>query len=139
MENTPASSARSIVASYFDAFNRGDNAAMEASLDERVEHRVNQGGVRLGIEKFREFNAHMARCYREELTDIVVFADDGGKRAAAEFVVNGTYLATDEGLPPARGQRYSLPAGSFFEIADGRIVRVTTYYNLPEWIRQVGG
>jgi hypothetical protein len=32
-----------------------------------------------------------------------------------------------------------LPAGSFFEISDGRISRVTTYYNLRNWIRQVGG
>ncbi|MEL6210629.1 MAG: DUF1376 domain-containing protein, partial [Pseudomonadota bacterium] len=28
-------------------------------------------------------------------------------------------------------------ASEFFEVADGRIARVTTYYNLREWIRQV--
>ena len=30
---------------------------------------------------------------------MVIFANETGDRAAAEFVVNGTYLATDEGLP----------------------------------------
>jgi steroid delta-isomerase-like uncharacterized protein len=65
--------------------------------------------------------------------------DASGTRAAAEFVVEGEYLATESGLPPARGQRYRLPAGAFFAIAEGRIARVTTYYNLPEWIRQVRG
>ena len=35
-------------------------------------------------------------------------------RAAADFVVNGTYVATD-GPPPARGQKYKLPAGAYFE------------------------
>jgi steroid delta-isomerase-like uncharacterized protein len=51
--------------------------------------------------------------------------------------VHGSYLATDEGLPEANGQRYSLPAGIFFEIDDGLISRVTTTYNLNDWIAQV--
>ncbi len=58
-------------------------------------------------------------------------------RAAAEFVVNGTYLATDPGCPEAHGQTYKLPAGSFFTLADGKIARVTTYYNFADWKRQV--
>ena len=62
-----------------------------------------------------------------------------GRRAAAEYVVHGQYLAGDEGLPPARGQRYVLPGGAFFELRGGRIARVTNYYNLGDWISQVSG
>jgi steroid delta-isomerase-like uncharacterized protein len=62
-----------------------------------------------------------------------------GARAAAEFTVLGEYLATDEGLPPAKGQRYRLNAGAFFAVRDGKVARVTNYYNLQDWIRQVGG
>ena len=51
--------------------------------------------------------------------------------------MNGTYLQTDEGLPEAKGQTYVLPAGTFFTIRDGKIARVTTYYNLADWMRQV--
>ena len=51
----------------------------------------------------------------------------------------GEYLAADEGLPPARGQRYVLPGGAFFEVAGGQIRRVTNYYNLTDWLRQVRG
>ena len=51
--------------------------------------------------------------------------------------MNGTYLATDSGLPEAKGQTYRLPGGSFFDIRDGKIARVTTYYNLADWIAQV--
>ena len=51
--------------------------------------------------------------------------------------MNGTYLATDDGLPEAKGQTYRLPAGSFFTLKDGKIARVTTYYNLADWIAQV--
>ena len=127
------------IEAYFAAFNGGDTAAMLEMVDEQVAHHVNQGGIRHGKKLFAEFNAHMTRCYRENLEDIVVFEAGSPGRVAAEFVVNGEYLATDEGLPEAAGQRYRLPAGSFFELSDGRITRITTYYNLPEWIRQVGG
>ncbi|MDM8168561.1 ketosteroid isomerase-related protein [Roseovarius sp.] len=125
------------VKAYFDAFNNGDTAAMLACLADDVAHHVNEGQVRVGKEKFRAFCDHMSRCYREELTDMVIFEAEKGTRAAAEYVVNGTYLQTDEGLPEAEGQSYRLPAGSFFSLQDGLITRVVTYYNLADWTRQV--
>jgi steroid delta-isomerase-like uncharacterized protein len=129
--------ASDIIRRYFDAFNAKDTAAMLACLDPEVAHHVNEGEVRTGTEKFAAFCAHMTRSYDETLTDRVVFEAEGGTRAAAEYIVNGTYLQTDEGLPPARGQTYRLPAGSFFTLKDGRISRVVTYYNLADWVRQV--
>jgi len=130
-------SATATVQAYFDAFNRGDVAAMLACLSDDVAHHVNEGQVREGKEAFRAFCEHMNRCYREELTDMVVFEAETGTRAAAEYVVNGTYLETDAGLPEAKGQTYRLPAGSFFSLKDGKISRVVTYYNLADWTRQV--
>ncbi|MBD8890665.1 ketosteroid isomerase-related protein [Roseibium litorale] len=123
---------------YYTAFNAGDTAAMEALVSDDIAHDVNQGERRSGKALFAEFNAHMTRCYKEELTDLVLFANEDGTRAAAEFIVNGTYLATDEGLPEAAGQTYRLPAGTFFDVKDGKIARITTYYNLEDWIAQVG-
>jgi steroid delta-isomerase-like uncharacterized protein len=86
---------------------------------------------------FRAFLDRMARSYREQLRDVVVLGNAAG-RVAAEYIVDGEYLATDEGLPPAAGQRYSLPGGAFFEVRGGKIHRVTNYYNLTVWLRQVG-
>ena len=128
-----------IVHAYYDAFNRGDREAMLALLTDDVAHDINQGGRETGKEAFRVFLAQMDRCFRERLHDITIMVSADGRRAAAEFVVEGTYLAADEGLPPARGQSYRLPAGTFFAIEDGKIARVTTYYNLKDWIAQVGG
>lgn len=128
---------KALIAAYFDAFNAGQTDRMLDLLHDEIEHHVNEGQIRKGKKLFAEFNAHMTECYRENLTDMVIFANDAGKRAAAEYVVNGTYLKTDEGLPPASGQTYRLPAGSFFTIRDGKISRVTTYYNLGEWTRQI--
>lgn len=124
---------------YYDAFNRGDGEGMLACLADDVAHDVNQGSRRDGKAAFREFNAHMQRTYRERLEGIVVMASDDGARAAAEFNVVGTYLETDQGLPPATGQTYRLPAGTFFAVRDGLITRVTTYYNLTDWLTQVVG
>lgn len=126
-----------LITRYYAAFNAGDPAGMLDCVAEDVEHRVNEGGIRHGRAKFAEFCAHMGVSYREELRDLVILADDTGLRGAAEFVVHGTYLQTDPGLPPANGQTYVLPAGGFFDLRDGRIARVTTFYNLNDWIAQV--
>ena len=126
-----------VIARYFTAFNAGETDAMLDCLTDDIAHYVNEGNIRIGKEKFAEFNAHMTRCYKENLTDMEIFVNAAGTRGAAEFVVNGTYLATDEGLPEAHGQSYKLPAGSFFDLRDGKISRVTTYYNLSDWIKQV--
>lgn len=131
-----ATAADGVIRAYYAAFNRGDWDGMCALLSDDVAHDLNQGARQLGRAAFRAFLDRMARSYREELRDIVVMTGPDG-RAAAEYVVLGEYLATDEGLPPARGQRYVLPGGAFFEVRDGRIRRVTNYYNLPDWIRQV--
>lgn len=125
------------VARYFEAFNAADIDGMVACLAENVAHHVNEGAVREGRDAFRAFCEHMSRCYDENLTDMVVFSTPDGSRAAAEYTVNGKYLATDTGLPEAHGQTYRLPAGSFFSLQDGQIVRVVTYYNLADWVRQV--
>lgn len=122
---------------YFAAFNAGDIPAMLDQLSDDIEHHVNEGHIRHGKEKFAEFCAHMERCYKEELTDLHIFVNKEGTRAAAEFIVNGTYLQTDDGLPEAKGQTYRLPAGSFMTLKDGKITRVTTYYNLSDWMKQV--
>ncbi|MGL4092468.1 ketosteroid isomerase-related protein [Agrobacterium cavarae] len=126
------------IRAYYDAFNRQDMDAFIALLTDDVVHDINQGERQVGKQVFATFMQHMNRCYKENLTDMVIMASEDGKRASAEFVVNGEYLATDEGLPEANGQTYVLPAGAFFELKDGKVARVTNYYNLNDWIAQVG-
>lgn len=130
---------QTLIQSYYDAFNRGDSNAMLTFLSEDVIHDVNQGERRIGLDKFKAFNARMDHHYKERLENISIMVNEDGTRAAAEFNVHGTYLNTDSGLPEAQGQTYVLPAGTFFAIRDGKIARVTTYYNLTDWIAQVAG
>jgi steroid delta-isomerase-like uncharacterized protein len=126
---------RELIEAYYAAFNARDWEGMLALLAEDVAHDINQGGRETGVAAFRAFLARMNRCYAEDLADIVVMSE--GDRAAAEFVVHGRYNATDEGLPAATGQTYILPAGAFFEIRAGRIARVSNFYNLANWLKQV--
>ena len=136
----PAAATVALIGRYYAAFNAGDPAGMLACLADDVAHDVNQGVRRTGRAAFADFLRHMRRCYDERLEGIVVMATADGRRAAAEFNVIGTYLATDTGLPPASGQTYRLPAGAFFAVDhDGLIARVTTYYNLTDWLTQVVG
>lgn len=141
--DSPESQARAataaLIRNYYAAFNAGDSEGMLSHLTDDVIHDVNQGERRHGKDKFRAFNARMTHNYKEELKDIVVLVSKDGMRAAAEFNVHGIYKNSEDGLPPAKGQTYVLPAGTFFAIRDGKIARVTTYYNLTDWITQVAG
>ena len=131
--------AATLITAYYDAFNRGDREAMLSMLTDDVAHDLNQGAREVGREAFRAFLQRMDRCYGEQLRGIVVMVSADGLRAGAEYVVHGGYKVTDEGLPEAEGQRYVLPGGAFFDVRDGKIARVTNYYNLDDWIAQVGG
>ena len=137
------SAAEQLVRAYYAAFNASDAEAFLALLTDDVVHGVSQRGDEVGKDAFRRFVAHMDRCYRERITDLVVLTEPTGTRAAAEFVVHGTYVATDPGVPagtpPASGQTYTLPAGAFFTLRDGKVARISNHYNLGDWVRQVGG
>ena len=133
-----------VVLGYYNAFNRGDWAGMLALLDEAVVHDLNQGPREVGKPAFAAFLQRMETRCREQLRDIVVMAAPDGHRAAAEFVVHGESIADDAGRSTgsgqarARGQKYVLPGGAFFDIRKGHIQRVSNYCNQQEGIARVG-
>jgi steroid delta-isomerase-like uncharacterized protein len=129
---------RELLTAYYSRFNAGDRSGFLDLLTDDVAHDINQGGTESGREAFREFLTRMDRCYAEQVEELVILCGDDPTRAAAEFYIRGRYLHTDEGLPPATGQEYRLRVGAFFEIRDGKVARITNYYNLQEWLRQIG-
>lgn len=126
-----------LIKKYYQAFNNGDMDTFLSLLTDDVVHDINQGGREVGKDAFGKFMQKMNHHYKEQLVEMVVMANEDGSRGAAEFVVLGEYLNTDEGLPEANGQTYRLPAGAFFDIRDGKVARITNYYNLGNWIEQV--
>lgn len=135
--------AEHLVRAYYAAFNDGDMTRFLALLTDDVVHGISQGDEQTGREAFERFMAHMNRCYREQITNLVVMTEPSGTHAAASFTVEGSYIATDPGVPPqtppANGQTYTLPAGAFFTLRDGKVARVANHYNLGDWVRQVAG
>jgi len=127
-----------LIRDYYSAFNAGDVEGFLALLADDVAHDINQGGREKGKKAFRAFLERMNRCYEEQITEIAVMVNEDGSRAASEFIVLGKYLKADEGLPPASGQTYRLPAGAFFEVKNGKVARISNYYNLEDWLKQVG-
>jgi steroid delta-isomerase-like uncharacterized protein len=125
------------VQAYYDAFNSRNWETMLSFVDENITHEPNQGKPRIGKTLFTEFMQNMDSSYAETLKDLVLFSSTTEGRVAAEFVVHGTYKKAEEGLPPAHGQSYVLPAAAFLEVRNGKISRVTTYYNLELWIELV--
>lgn len=127
------------VKAYYDAFNSRNWPEMLSLVDDNIRHEPNQGKPRIGKTMFTDFMQQMDSSYAETLKDIVLFSSEKEGRIAAEFVVHGTYKKAEEGLPPAHGQSYVLPAAAFLEVTNGKITRVTTYYNLELWIELVSG
>ena len=130
-------STQRLIQRYYEAFNAGDMPGFLGLLTDDVVHDISQGDRQLGRDAFARFMDHMNRCYRERIEDLVVMATDDGSRAAAEFTVLGEYLQGDADLPPAKGQRYRLRVGAFFDVRDDKVARVTNHYNLQDWLRQV--
>lgn len=137
-DNSHAQSTLDLIRRYYALFNAGDRPGILELLDEGVVHHINHGDTEIGRDTFARFFERMDRCYAEQVEELVVMATEDGERAAAEFYICGTYQSTDEGLPEASGQTYRLRVGAFFELRDGRIQRVTNYYNLTDWLRQIG-
>jgi steroid delta-isomerase-like uncharacterized protein len=127
-----------LILACYAAYNRGDARAVLELLCNDIVHDINEGSREHGREAFAAYLERMHRCYRERLSQVVVMTSHDGTRAAAEYVVEGEYLNTDGALPEARGQCYRLAGGAFFEVRDGRIARISNYFNLKDWIRQVG-
>lgn len=126
-----------LIQTYYRAFNAADYPGMLACVADDVEHDINQGDRETGRTRFTAFLQRMHEAYREQLSEIVIMSNREGTHFAAEFVVSGEYLKADRDMPPAHGQRYRLAAGAFFEVEEGLITRVTTYYNLRDWLDQV--
>lgn len=125
------------VKAYYEAFNAKNWEGMLALVDENIVHEPNQGTPRIGKNLFSEFMQHMDESYEETLKEMIFFVGETAGRIAAEFVVHGIYKKGEAGLPEAHDQAYVLPAAAFLEVKNGKIARVTTYYNLEQWIALV--
>lgn len=129
--------AESITRAYYQALNEKDMISFFDLLADDVVHDVNEGVQEQGKTAFRFFMNRVNRHYDEQISDVSIMLDETAEKAAAEFMVEGHYLESEFSLPEAKGQYYKIKGGTFFELRDNLIVRVTSYYNLAEWVQQI--
>jgi steroid delta-isomerase-like uncharacterized protein len=126
-----------LIKAYVDAANKNDNAAILDMMHEDVAFDVSQSKREIGTGNLRLLLASKAAHIKEQLADAVIMSSEDGSRGAAEFTWKGSYIATIEGFPQANGQRFSMQAGLFFEIDDGKITRITSHRDMQEWVKQI--
>lgn len=126
-----------LIQNYYDAFNEKDLKKFLNLLSDDVIHDINQGPSEIGKPAFEHFMQRMNEKYHETIHDLVILTSNDGHYASAKFHVSGNYIKSDEGFPPATGQPYLLSAGAFFEVENKKITRVTNYYNVDEWLKQI--
>jgi len=123
--------------SYFDALARRDAAGMVAHWSEDgVADIVPLGVLRGHAEIFEMFRGLFAAFPDLETTVSRVVA--GEREAAVEWRMTGHFTGEQlEGVDPT-GRRIDFRGVDYIEIADGKNVSVTAYYDGMDFARQIG-
>ena len=139
MTDKTRNDAISLIQRYYERFNAGDIGRLPLAPHRRRGSRPEPGRTRdrqAGVQALPGAHEPLlpgararSRCHGRRQRP----------RAAAEFQLDGKYVATDGDLPPARGQTYVLTVGAFFEIHGGQVARISNTYNFKDWLRQVQG
>lgn len=125
---------KALIRQYYDSFNQKNWKQFFNLLDDNIVHEVNEGDKEVGKARFQKFLDRMNTSYDEQINNVIIYEADIKNLFAVQYIVSGTYLKTDPGLPEARGQKYEVKGAAFFEIEEGKIKVITNYYNLNEWL-----
>ena len=59
-------------------------------------------------------------------------------KAATEWTMSGTYSSTQPGVPPVIDRPFSIKGATIMKLRDGRISRVSDYWDSALFMRQAG-
>jgi steroid delta-isomerase-like uncharacterized protein len=63
---------------------------------------------------------------------------DCGDWAATEWIMSGSYSRDYPGMPVATGKRFSVRGASIMALRNGKISRISDYWNFASLLQQVG-
>jgi steroid delta-isomerase-like uncharacterized protein len=133
-----ATDTEKVVKDFLRAYNSGDaDKAASFLTDDCVYEDVALGEVfHDKKETIGFFNLVYADVpdYKWELKSIF----GAGDRVAFESVFSGTHTHSSSPDIPATGKYAAFKAATIVELRNGKINRVTDYYNLPSFLRQPG-
>jgi len=61
-----------------------------------------------------------------------------GESAATEWTMSGSYSSDYPGFPQAAGRHFSVRGASIMELRNGKISRISDYWNFASFLQQVG-
>ena len=111
---------------YFRAYNARDIDGLLALMHDQVIHDLQCSRREVGKQAFARFLATKHALYDEHVYNLTLLVHPDGGRAAAEYQVLGFALGKG-GRPPEPGGTYRVAAGTFFDIREERISRISSY------------
>ena len=122
---------------YYLAYNAEDIEGQIKLMTDNVVYHSNSDKIRTGADAYRKYTAGLFQEIDEKCIDIKYFVDENQGIVTAQSRAEGKYVTSSEGLPKAKGQKYNIPVVEVFEIKDGKITKLSTYYNEDLWKTQI--
>jgi steroid delta-isomerase-like uncharacterized protein len=130
-----------VVRSLFERFNEGDLDGAAALVTDDFELLdVADGRTFNGRVGLREWLGMFRTALPDARAEIVNVLAEGG-RVASQHIGRGTHdgpFVSPAGTIPPTGRPVELLIGEFYELRDGRIARMTAYYDTAAMMRQLG-
>lgn len=134
--STPATTPRTIVRAWAEAFNARDAQAIgRLYAEDAINHQVAEEPER-GRAAIAESFARLFAAFPDIGFETVNLFEDGAW-AILEWRGGGTQTGAFAGHPPT-GRSYELLGSGFFEVKDGRIVHQRGYWDKASWFAQLG-
>lgn len=124
-----------IVAAYYAAYNKQDITGQIALMAPEFKHFQNSGKVEIGTDAYRKYTAAVYTEVKEEVYQIDYIVGQDPMQIAAQSRARGEYFQNPD--IKTQRQKYDIPLAEFFEVRDGKITKLSTYYNELEWENQV--
>lgn len=123
---------RELVMRYYTAYNAENWQACFSLLSPDVVH-DHPKGRELGKLSFERSVFQADRC-RLQFANISIRASQSGRQAVAEYSVLRSDLNTAPEMLQGNIPSHHLQGRSFFDVKGGLIRRITTYFDLKEWM-----
>lgn len=124
--------ARDLVMRYYTAYNAENWQTCLSLLSPDVVHDHPKGreSGKLSFER----SVFQAVCCRLQFSNISICASQSGRQAAAKYTILHRYLNTAPEMIQGSIPSHHLQGRSFFDVKGGLIRRITTYFDLKEWM-----
>lgn len=126
-----------VVKKYYEAFNNKNANAIVDLCDPDVANDLNQGDTQIGKKNLKIFLETAWAHFDEKVSNIIYMSNHDQTKIATEYLVQGVYYKTKPGLFEANNQNYEICPATIFTIKNGKIIRMTRYYNAKKWFEMV--